>query len=433
MVSPERFVLHDCLAVRTFLGYNTVMWQRSKNIYHLVTSFAANFFYGFPGRRLVVIGVTGTSGKTTTTHMIYEILKVAGLKVSTLSSIRAVIGGKEFDTGFHVTTPDPHVLPRFLKMAADHGDKYFVLEVSSHALDQNRAAFIPFHIGVLTTLAHEHLDYHKTMENYANAKFKLLHASDMAVVPAVGLGDSIKQTVGFDRLKKVVSFGLKDGDQTQKAWNFHLKMPGEFNILNALAAATVGSLLKLDRKTIKKALENFSGIPGRFEELKTNKNFRVVIDFAHKPDALEQLLLSAKKEIKNSGRIIVMYGCASQRDTLKRPIMGEISGRLAEVTILTDEDPRFEEPIKIINEIAEGCLKAGAQFVKVQDFEHLPHGHLFYKIPNRKEAIEFILTKLAKKDDIVLLCGKGHEKSMNYKGKELPWSEHEVVKGALSG
>src|SRR5205809_3867083 len=159
------------------------MWQGCKNIYHLVTSFLANVYYGFPGQKLIVIGVTGTSGKTTTAHMIYEVLKSAGKKVALLSTIQAVIGGKAYDTGFHVTTPDPQRLPKYLKKAIDAGDEYAVIEVSSHALDQNRAAFVNFKIGVLTTLAHEHLDYHKTLENYAKAKFKLLQAAEIAVMP----------------------------------------------------------------------------------------------------------------------------------------------------------------------------------------------------------------------------------------------------------
>jgi len=176
------------------------MWQSCKNYYHLVTAFLANLCYGFPSRKLTIIGITGTSGKSTTTHMIYEILKSAGYKVSLLSTVKGVIGGKEYDTGFHVTTPDPHNLPKYLRQAVDHGDTYFVLEVSSHALDQNRAAFVNFKVGILTSLAHEHLDYHKTMAEYAKAKFKLLHNAEFAVVPAVGLSSELKKAVGYDSL-----------------------------------------------------------------------------------------------------------------------------------------------------------------------------------------------------------------------------------------
>jgi len=392
------------------------MLQRLKNIYHLLQAFLANVYYGFPGRKLIVIGITGTSGKTTTAHMIYEVLKTAGYNVSLLSSIKAVIHGKEYDTGFHVTTPDPQTLPKYLKKAVDSGDTYFVLELSSHGLDQHRAACVNFTLGILTTLAHEHLDYHRTFENYARAKFKLLEASEVRVIPE-SLLPSLKK-FGMTNTK-LVTFGMRKGDETQEHWNLKLKLPGDFNVMNALAAAAAAKVLEVPEKIIKQALENFSAIPGRFEEIKNNKGFRIIIDFAHKPDALEGVLQAAKKEVKNNGKIIVMFGCASQRDILKRPIMGKISGELADITVLTDEDPRFEDSMKIINEIAQGCLDAGAK------------EHVFFKIPDRQKAINFIIRKLAKKDDIVLLCGKGHEKSMNYNGIEKPWSEHKAVEKAL--
>lgn len=409
------------------------MWQTIKNIYHLFVALGANIYYGFPGRELTVIGITGTSGKTTTTHMVYEVLKTAGYKVSLLSTIKAVIGGKEYDTGFHVTTPDPQTLPKYLRQAVTAGDKYFVLEVSSHALDQHRAAFVPFKIGVLTTLAHEHLDYHKTMENYAKAKFKLLHQAKIAVLPTTEFADNIKKAVRFEKLgQKVKTFGLDKGDYTQKGWDIDLNMKGNFNLLNGLAASAVGDLLGIKKQTIKHALATFRTIPGRYEEVQVDTPYKIVIDFAHKPDALEGLLQSARKEVGKHGKVIVMYGCASERDVLKRPMMGAISGRLADVTVLTDEDPRFESPMKIINEIAAGCIKAGAKALATPKTPSATtKDHHFYKIPDRQEAITFILTRIAKKGDIVLLCGKGHEQSMSYRGVEKPWSEHNAVLAAL--
>jgi UDP-N-acetylmuramoyl-L-alanyl-D-glutamate--2,6-diaminopimelate ligase len=193
------------------------MWQKAKNQYHLVQSLIANVQYGFPGRKLVVIGVTGTSGKTTTALMIYSMLHAAGYRVSVLTTIKAIIAGKEYDTGFHVTTPDPHVLPKYLNEAVKHGDTHMVLEVSSHALDQNRTAFIPFEIGVLTSFAHEHLDYHKTLANYARAKFSLLHAAKVAILPVDVINDTLKHTVRYSNLlKKIKLFGLNKGDVTQE-------------------------------------------------------------------------------------------------------------------------------------------------------------------------------------------------------------------------
>ncbi len=399
------------------------MWQDFKNLYHLATAFLAHLYYRFPGKQLTVIGITGTSGKTTTTHMVYELLKAAGYKVSLLSSIKAVVGGIDYDTGFHVTTPDPQTLPKYLRQAVDQGDRYFVLEVSSHALHQNRAAFIPFSIGVLTTLAHEHLDYHKTFENYAKAKFILLHNAKKVVLPFKGIKDELKEAVGFDDVqKKAITFGLNEGDITQKKLNLHIKLPGDFNLLDALAAAAVGTILGVPEKTIKHALENVTNLAGRFEEVPTGKDFRVIIDFAHKPDAVQGILEAAKAQIKKDGKIIVMLGSASERDVLKRPMMGEIAGRIADTIVLTDEDPRREDPMKIINEIQSG----------IKNYESRIKNKTLFKIPNRTEAINFIITKLAKKGDIVLLLGKGHEKSMNYNGKELPYSEHQAVQEALS-
>lgn len=409
------------------------MWQNSKNIYHLFTAFFASVFYGFSARKLTVIGVTGTSGKTTTAYMIYEVLKAAGYKVSLISSIKAIIGGKDFDTGFHVTTPDPKTLQQYMQQAVKNGDTHFVLEISSHALDQNRAGFVHFSIGVLTTLAHEHLDYHKTFINYAKAKFKLLQKADTAVIPVRGIPDEIKNTGGFiDTLKKVKTFGISTGDENQKDWQLTLKMPGEFNLKNALSAAAVAHLLGIDKKIVKNALEKIVSLPGRFEEIKTGKDFRVVIDFAHKPDALESILQAVISQRKNKGRIIVMYGAASERDVLKRPMMGKISGELADITILTDEDPRYEDSMKILDEIGAGCEEAGARELQIPRYKiQDTNKHVYFKIPNRKDAIEFIITKLAKKDDIVVLCGKGHETSMSYSGIEKPWSEHKAVQEAL--
>lgn len=398
------------------------MWQKTKNVYHYFVALLAAIWYGFPSRKLTVIGVTGTDGKSTTTNMIYEILKAVGKKVSMVSTVRAVVGKKTYDLGFHVTTPDAIGLGRFMKQAVTAGDEYFVVEISSHGLDQNRAAFIRFAIGVLTTLTHEHLDYHKTFAGYANAKFKLLRGAQEAVIlPHGGIPEEVASYADFENTAKhVVWFGLTNGNETQTTWKFKLKIPGDYNILNALAAASVGEMLGIPKIAIKKALENFQGIAGRFEDVVIGRDFRVVIDFASTPHSLEQVLKTARLQVEE-GRVIAVFGSASQRDLQKRPKMGEISGRLADITVLTDEDPRWEDSTKILDEIAEGGLKAGAV-----------EGKSLFKIPDRAKAIEFVINKLARKGDIILLCGKGHEKSISIQGVETPWSEHEAVRKALS-
>lgn len=422
------------------MRYNKRMWQKVKNIYHLFVAFLANLWYGFPSKKLTVIGVTGTDGKTTTTNMIYEVLKSAGKKVSLVSTVQAIVGVESHGLGFHVTTPSSFALQRFMKRALLAGDEYFVLEVSSHGLDQNRVAFIDFAIGVLTSLSHDHLDYHKTFENYAKAKFKLLN---MAVIDAIlpyGLPENITNLLNVSARKKIIRFGLNSGDQTQKSWQFKLAIPGNYNILNALAAASVGVVLHIPKATIKTTLQGFRGVFGRFEEIETGKNFRVVIDFASTPNSLEQVLRTAREQVGNpispafrgakEGRVIAVYGSASERDLLKRPMMGAVSGKFANITVLTDEDPRWENPMKIIDEIAKGCIEAGA-VEEVENKTPRAKGNTFYKIPNRQEAINFVIQKLAREGDIILLCGKGHEKSISYRGTETPWSEHEAVVRAL--
>lgn len=398
------------------------MWQDVKNKFHLLESFAGHLLYRFPSKKLVVIGVTGTSGKTTTAHMIYEVLKAAGYKVSLLSTIKAVVGGQGYDTGFHVTTPGRHRLAEYLKKAVDNGDKYFVLEVSSHALDQNRAGFVDFDIGVLTTLAHEHLDYHKTFLNYTKSKFILLHKAKRVVIPTEAVPVEIQFDIGYEQvIKKAITFGISYGDVTQKGWKFSLQLPGEFNTKNALAAAAVGKLVGIDEKIIKSTLEKFDSIPGRWEEIQNTKGFQIVIDFAHKPDALEEVLKTARSQIKKNGRVIVMFGCAGARDVQKRPMMGKIADKLADIIVLTDEDPRFEDPMKIIREIGSG----------IKNNESREQEKTLFEIPNRQEAIEFVIKKLARGGDVVLLLGKGHEQSMNYRGKEMSWDEKKVVLHAL--
>lgn len=382
---------------------------------HLPEAIAANFEYGFPSKKLRVIGVTGTDGKTTVVNMVYKILKDAGRGVSMISTINAEIGMKSLDTGFHVTSPPASEIQRYLKMAVDNGDEFFVLEVTSHALSQFRVWGINFEVGIITNITHEHLDYHKTFENYLKTKAKLIKNVKWAVL---GRDDT-----NFDRLKKmtsgqVLSFGLSaNADLNPKTFPLNLKIPGEFNMQNALAAAGASKAIGVDEMLINKSLESFTSLPGRMEEIKNYNGIKVVVDFAHTPNALENVLRTLKKQTK--GKLISVFGAASERDTKKRPIMGEISAKLADITILTDEDPRFESSEKIINEIAEGAFKIGAE-----DSVNL------FKISDRAKAIKQAIN-LAKKGDIVGIFGKGHEKSMDYKGKQLPWSDQKMALQAL--
>ncbi|KKQ67160.1 MAG: UDP-N-acetylmuramyl-tripeptide synthetase [Candidatus Daviesbacteria bacterium GW2011_GWA2_38_24] len=382
---------------------------------HLPTAVVANIQYGFPSKKIKVIGVTGTDGKTTTVNMIYQILKKSNKKVSMISTINAVIGKQVFDTGLHVTSPSSALLQKLIKQSVENGDEYLILEVTSHALDQFRTWGIKFDIGVITNVTHEHLDYHKTFDNYLNAKIKLLKNTKLAIIN--------KDDKNFEKIEsslntKIFEFSLeKDADLNLRGLALNLKILGSYNFQNALAAAAVAINLGIDKETIKKALENFTSLSGRMEEIKNNKDIRVIVDFAHTPNALENALTTLRKETK--GKLIAVFGAAAERDIAKRPVMGKIASRLADIVVLTDEDPRFEDSLKIINEIAAGCLTKGAKIDKS-----------LFKEPNRKKAIEFAIS-LANKGDSVGIFGKGHEQSMNYKGEELPWSDVTVVKEIL--
>lgn len=382
------------------------MIQDIKNIYHLIIAFLANVYFFWPGKKLKVIGVTGTDGKTTTVNMIYHILKKSNKKVSMLSTLGAVINGKTYDTGFHVTTPSPFALQRLLNKAFIGGVEYFILEVTSHALDQNRVWGVPFVIGAVTNVTKEHLDYHKNYENYLSAKGKLLLSSRRSILN--------KEDKSYDTYSKYpikfFSYGTRSGDLTLK----QIKIPSfldDFNILNALCASSVCLNLGLGKEEIENALKSFKLPLGRLDMV-FDEDFKVVIDFAHTPNAFEKVLKNLRPKVK--GKIIHVFGSAGKRDKSKRPLMGEISSRFSDLLILTSEDPRGEDAMSIISDIKTG-IKTKSQ-VK--------------EITNRKEAIEFAISQ-ATQDDLVLITGKAHEKSMNYKGKEEPWDEYAVVKKAL--
>ena len=383
------------------------------NFFHLPMAILANIFYGFPTGRIKIIGVTGTDGKTTTANMIYRVLKTAGKKVSMVSTINAVIGGKVYDTGFHVTSPDPFTIQSLARRAVNFGDAYLILEVTSHGLDQFRFWGIKFIVGVITNITHEHLDYHKNFENYSNVKLRLLKHCSTAVV-------NKNITAPKDFKGKIITFGLDKGNFNQKEVKLKLKVLGDYNIENALAALSVAFVLNIPKDIARNALEGFEGIKGRMEEVKNNKGIKIFIDFAHTPNGLKQALVTLRTRVR-FGRLIVVFGAASKRDAEKRPMMGELSAKYANITILTDEDPRHEDRNKIIDEIAKGAIKEGAKMAIT-----------LFKEADRQKAINFAIA-LAKKGDIVGIFGKGHEKSINYKGVETPWSDFEAVKKALNG
>ena len=415
------------------------MWQQFKNFYHLLTAIFFILFYHFPARKLTVIGVTGSDGKTTTVNLIYEILKAAGKKVSMVSSVKALVGEKKYEIGLHVTTPAPKDIQRFLHQAVLAGSKYTVLEASSHGLVQNRLWGCNFYLGVVTNITHDHLDYHQTYENYLKAKAKLFGRTEIAVLNRDDESYNYLKSKVKRQKAKVVSYGIRQkADFTPKAFPFKTSLLGEYNQYNCLAAAATASNLGISNEQIRKAIATFKGVKGRMDEIKLGQDFRVFIDFASTPNslknALQTLKLEQRTKNKEQSRLVAVFGSAGLRDKMKRQMMGEVSGKYADITVLTAEDPRTEDVNEIIEQIAQGCLKSGAQEVSPQDFNNLNYQSkkpIFFRIPDREEAIRFAIQKLTKKDDIVVTCGKGHESSMCYGKKEYPWDEYEAVKKAL--
>mgnify|MGYP001586546601 CR=1 FL=1 len=358
--------------------------------------------WGYPARGLKVIGVTGTDGKTTTCHLIYDMFKEAGFKVALVSTVAAYIGSEEIDTGFHVTTPDAKFLQPFIKKAANAGMKYLVLETTSHGLDQHRVLGSNFFAGVITNITHEHLDYHQTFEKYRAAKAKLIRNSKFAVL---NMNDSSFGYLKARARGQVIPFGKTKIRMSNPA------LVGEYNRYNVGAAVAVAKILGIRYSVVSKVVKNFAGVPGRMEEIKLGQPFRAMVDFAHTPNALEVLLRQLRKELPKSRNLILVFGSAGLRDKLKRPMMGQIAARLADQVIITAEDPRTESLTEIYKQIAGS-------------------GPGFIREDNRQLAINKAV-KSAKMGDIVVVTGKGHEKSMCFGKEELPWSDQEAVKKAI--
>jgi len=398
------------------------MWQKIKNIYHLLVASLANLWLGFPSKNLIVIGVTGTDGKTTTTSLIHYILKSSGLNSSMISSIGVEINGKKYPLPFHVTTPPPFALQKFIKKAAAGETKnYLVLEVTSHSLDQFRVFGINFEIGVITNVTSGTLDYHKTYENYVKAKTKLLEMSKIAVLNEDDESFVIiKRELGkiISKKPKIITYGSKkSSDINPIDFKYKSKLIGQFNKYNILAGIAVCINLGIKKEKIIDAVGAFNPPLGR-QDVVYDKDFTVMIDFAHTPNSFKEILSLLRSKVK--GRIIHVFGAAGQRDVLKRPEMGKISSHYCDIVIVTAEDPRSENIEKITDEIISG----------IKDNRDRIKNNTLLRIADRQKAIAEAI-KMAKKDDLVILTGKSHERSINYGAGEESWDEYEVVRKAL--
>jgi UDP-N-acetylmuramoyl-L-alanyl-D-glutamate--2,6-diaminopimelate ligase len=437
------------------VGRLSVPYIRLENPRRALTWIAAAF-YNWPGRKLTVIGVTGTDGKTTTTNLIYQILLAARIKTGIISTVNAVIGDKVLDTGFHVTTPDAQDVQRYLAKMVEAGLTHVVLETTSHGWAQYRVDACEFDIGVVTNITHEHMDEHGSYENYRAAKARLFSSLEITSEKPQGnprLGvinrDDVKSFDFLNEFIKVrqLNYGLREeadvravdvsynpsGIQfTAKSKDFSVpvstKLVGKYNVSNCLAALTATIYgLKIKPEIAAQGIASLEGIPGRMERIDMGQNFTAIVDFAHTPNALKVTLeaakemLSFRREGKGAkGRVIAVFGSAGLRDKAKRRMMAETSAELADLTVLTAEDPRTESLEEILEEMAAGARSKGGR-----------EGETFWRVPDRGEAIRFAL-RLARAGDIVLYCGKGHEQSMCFGAREHLWDDRTAMRAALA-
>lgn len=417
--------------------------QSIRNLYHFVQAVLANLIYGFPAKNIRIIGVTGTDGKTTTTQMVTRILEEAGKKVAMTSTINFRIAGKEKKNLSHYTTLSAFAVQKFLKQAVDEDCEYVVLETSSHSLDQFRVWGIEYEIAIVTNITREHLDYHKTMDEYRRAKKRLFEitAKNKGVIivnldmenPDDFLDFNVENKYGYtthgsqraaysSQLNVIeaesVELNVQNTKYKVRDVEFTLHIPGEFNVENALAAICVGLAegISLDKCAV--ALAKIEGVPGRMESIPNDKGLDVIVDFALTPQALDRLygFLSGVKKNSQS-KILAVFGSCGERDRGKRPLMGEIVAKYADYVILTNDEPYHEDPEEIIREIAKGI-------------KNKKEGENFWKIIDRREAIAKALS-LGRAGDIVVVTGMGNFESMIIGDEKIPWNDKSVIREEL--
>lgn len=387
-------------------------------------------FYGYPAAKLRVIGVTGTNGKTTTTYMIKAVLEHAGFRTGLIGTIETIIGAHRLSS--ERTTPESLDLQRIFAQMVAEECRYAVMEVSSHALELKRTAGTPFRCGVFTNLTQDHLDFHKTTEEYFRSKARLFKQLNGFAV--INFDDQHGWAMAVESAAPVVSYGVEERVQVravdisvgakgvsytlQSPWGsarLSLPLTGKFNVYNSLAAAAVCLTEGVELALVKEGLESMSGVPGRFELVDAGQPFSVIVDYAHTPDGLENVLLTARA--LTAGRLIVVFGAGGDRDRSKRPVMGEIAARLADMVVITSDNPRSEDPAAICSEIAEGVRRIGSPARWTVE-------------PDRREAIRAAIAA-AQPGDTVLIAGKGHETYQEAQGVRIHFDDREEARAAL--
>lgn len=453
------------------------MYEKLILPYHYVKAFRSASRHDYPASGMKVIGVTGTSGKTTTCFFIYEMLKAAGFKVGLMTTVGwTKWNDKEIKPQTaHATTENPEILNKNLVTLREAGCEYLVLEVTSHALNQHRIFGVPIDTAVFTNLSHEHLDYHKNMKNYRKAKeklFKLAARNPFGKKLGIVNADDSASRFFVNDIPNILSYGIDNGDfcprqlklskkgadyflkfhrneldlpndeKDKNARKLHIKtkIPAMVNVYNSLAAIAVGVAYDLSDKQIEQGIAKLESVEGRMNRICEGQKFEVVVDFAHTADEIERILSDVRKVAK--GRIISVFGSAGKRDETKRPEMGRVAAENSEVVILTEDDPRGEvRPIS--EQIAEGAEKSGKIRAKNLDdnlAEFLKFPNKISKLDTKKEnlfliddresAIKFAFS-LAHSDDTILLLGKGHEKSISRSSGEEFWDEAKIARKLL--
>ena len=402
----------------------------------------AAFLFGYPARQLKVIGVTGTNGKTTTCFMIAHILQSAGFRVGMATTVEFLVGTKRVPNTVKMTTLSPFSLQRLLKQMVQAGCQYAILEVTSHAIRQERIFGIPFDTLVFTNLTHDHLDYHQSFEDYRATKVQLfashprlavVNVDDKSAPHFLRQTADMKLTYGLKGQADVHAAHVKYGaNWTQlqvaapggSAAELSLPIPGQFNVYNCLAAIATVLGMGVPLTTAIDSLRHFAGVPGRMEKVEAGQPFTVYVDYAHTPDAFQQIYATIRPA--TSGKIIHVFGATGDRDKTKRPLMGAIAAKFADYIVVTDEDPYSEDPRSIMEAVTEGVVRAS------RDIRHRKsEGVQFWKILDRRQAIAQAFS-LAQRGDIVLLTGKGAEQVMVVGDRKVPWDERQVAREELA-
>ncbi len=408
---------------------------------HQGRGFLAAHWYGFPSRKMIIIGVTGTKGKTTTAILIARIIEAAGYKVGLLSTVIFKVGEREWPNETNMGTLPPFQLQKLLRDMSEAGCQYAVIETTSHALAQYRVYGINYAVAVFTNLSHDHLDFHKDFNDYRMAKGKMFSATPKLSV--INTDDKAAPYFWAFPAEKKVSYGLGAKaevtakkimyDSTATSSQFTLvtpkgevvirtTLPGRFNVYNILAAAATTLNLGIGLATIRSAILSLKSVPGRMERIDCGQPFTVIVDYAHTPDSFEKIYETLRPA--TTGRIIHVFGATGDRDRTKRPIMGAIAGRQADIVILTDEEPYTESPQRIIDELATGVPRGASKDHPMKKETN------FFTILDRREAIAKAI-QLAKKGDVILVTGMGALTSRTVGTKHLPWRDQAVVREEL--